>query len=133
VAAFALTGALAGQASASIASLSGNWVNVAPGGDIPSMQITPAGGTHVHLHVWGACSPTPCDWGQTNGTTYALQVGGNPMVGAAAVTAFYQQGFARRLVVLREQGMFLHYEIFSAFEDGSGRNSYISSGTLRKH
>lgn len=125
-------GAFSFGASASVASLSGNWTNVDPQGAITEIMVSSAGGTKVNVDVFGACEPSACNWGSVVGATYSPTVSGNPVTDAVAASAFYQQGFARRYVILRQQGQFLRYEIFSAFEDSSGRNSYISSGTMRR-
>ena len=125
-------GALSFGASASVASLSGNWTNVDAHGAIPEILVAPAGGSKVTVTVFGECEPTDCNWGAVPGSTYAPNVGGNPVTDAVAATAYYQQGFAKRYVILRQRGQFLTYEIFSAFEDNSGRSSYILSGTMRR-
>lgn len=126
--------ATAVPASASIASLSGNWTNDDPNTrGVTEIVVSPAGGTKVHVRVFGECEPKDCDWGDQTGATYAPTVSGNPVSDAVAATVFYQQGFARRLVVLREAGPDkLRFEVFSAFEDGSGRNSYIMGGIMRR-
>lgn len=128
-------GALAvAQASASVASLSGAWVNTNPAArDITEVLVGSAGGTKVNVRVFGACEPTACDWGSVRGSTFSPSVAGNPVLDAVAATAHYQQGFAKRLVILRQAGPnLLRYEIFSDFEDGSGRNSYLMGGMLRR-
>jgi hypothetical protein len=122
-------GALAvAQASASVASLSGAWVNTNPAArDITEVLVGPAGGTKVNVRVFGACEPTACDWGSVRGSTFSPSVAGNPLADAVAATAHY------RLVILRQAGPnLLRYEIFSDFDDGSGRNSYIMGGMLRR-
>jgi hypothetical protein len=121
-------------ASASVASLSGNWTNDDPNTrGITEILVSPAGGTKVHVRVFGECEPKDCDWGEANGATYSPGVSGNAVNDAVAVTTGYQQGFARRLVILREAGPdHLRFEVFSAFEDGSGRNSYIMSGSMHR-
>jgi len=125
-------GALSFGASASVASLSGNWASVVPNGPIPEILVAPAGGTKVTVDVFGQCEPTNCDWGKAPGSTYSPTVSGNPVNDAVAATAYYQQGFAKRFVVLRQSGPDLVYEIYSAFEDNSGRNSYILSGRMHR-
>ncbi|MEW6599167.1 MAG: hypothetical protein AB1429_16920 [Pseudomonadota bacterium] len=120
-----------GQASAS---LLGNWVNANPNPrDIAEVIVAPAAGAKVDVRVFGECTPTACDWGVAVGPTFASSVGGNPVAGAVAATAHYQQGFARRQVVLQQiNPNLLHYDVFTEFEDGSGRSNYVMSGTLRR-
>jgi hypothetical protein len=125
-------GAFSMPASASVASLSGNWASVDPNGPIPEILVTPAGGTKVTVEVFGQCEPSNCDWGKAAGSTYSPTVSGNPVNDAVAATAYYQQGFAKRFVILRQSGPNLTYEIFSAFEDNSGRNSYILMGRMHR-
>ena len=125
-------GAFSAAASASVASLSGSWASVNPNGPIPEILVTPAGGTKVTIEVFGQCEPSNCDWGKVDGSTYSPTVSGNPINDAVAATGYYQQGFAKRYVILRQSGPDLTYEIFSAFEDGSGRNSYILMGRMHR-
>jgi hypothetical protein len=124
-------GAFSFGASASVAGLSGNWSNTDAHGAIPEIVVAPTSGSRVNVTVFGQCEPTNCNWGTVSGATYAPNVGGDPVNDATAATAYYQQGFAKRYVILRQRGQYLTYEIFSSFEDNSGRSSYILSGTMR--
>lgn len=55
------------SAALTLASLVGTWVNVnAATQDIVKIVLTNNGGS-LGVHAFGACSPTPCDWGQVPG------------------------------------------------------------------
>jgi hypothetical protein len=41
-----------------------------------------------HVHIWGKCHPTDCDWGEV----------GAVRLGSGFIFAYYDQGFARRYV-----------------------------------
>jgi hypothetical protein len=44
-----------------------------------------------HIHLWGKCSPTNCDWGETGATRLSSQ----------HIYGKYDQGFAKRYVYAR--------------------------------
>jgi hypothetical protein len=66
--------------------LQGSWVNENAGtrGN-PRVEIS-VDGTAVSIHAWGACVPTLCDWGPTNGDT-------NNWNSEQEVIAVWDQGF----------------------------------------
>ena len=82
-------------AALALGSLVGTWVNVnSATRDIVKVVLTNANGT-LNVHAYGACSPTPCDWGQVKGMAYAASVsGGN----AVAFTANYAFGFKNTIL-----------------------------------
>ncbi len=79
----------------------GTWINTDPNTrSIPRIQLRfvcqdqilngqpyPPG-PPWYVHVWGACSPTNCDWGEV----------GAQRLGTGHIFATYNQGFARRYV-----------------------------------
>ena len=79
----------------------GTWINTDPNTrSIPRIQLRfvcqdqilngqpyPPG-PPWYVHVWGACSPTNCDWGEV----------GAQRLGSGFIYATYDQGFARRYV-----------------------------------
>jgi len=108
----------------------GNWVNTDPGTrDITRVVVTPAGPNMVRVQVFGACQPTACDWGTVMGHGYADTVASNNV---RIVTASFNAGFKRALVVLRLGPGGLRYTTLNDFTDGSGRTDYESSGFLKQ-
>ena len=127
-AAFAIAG-LAPAAFADIGDFVGSWNNADPNtAGITHVVINPAGGNQVTVHVFGRCHPSDCDWGTVTGHSYADNVG-SPEV--RSVVASFNSGFSTDQVVLRKgPGHTLRMDLFVAFNDGSGRNDYTTTGHL---
>ncbi len=123
--------ALAMPASADISDLVGNWVNADPDTTgITRVVVTPAGGNHVNVQVFGQCHPTDCDWGTVPGHSYFDSVGSDHV---HSVMARYDTGFAKTVVILRDiVGDRLAFEVLTDFTDGSGRRDYDMNGRLRR-
>jgi len=105
----------------------GTWVN----GDhqtrgLVRLMIT-AAGNEVMIHGFGACSPTPCDWGAVNGLIYADNVTATP---AVAFTAVYNFSFKQTTVIGHLFHGALLVETFDHFTDKSGRADYYSMNVL---
>jgi hypothetical protein len=86
-----------------------------------------AAGNEINLHAFGACSPTPCDWGQVNGLVYADNVTATP---AVAFTAVYTFAFKQTTLVGHLRNGALMVESFDHFTDKSGRADYYSTYVL---
>ncbi|HVS14344.1 MAG TPA: hypothetical protein VMV46_10485 [Thermoanaerobaculia bacterium] len=82
-------------------------------------------GSDLTVHVFGACQPTPCDWGAVEGIAYAENVSADQ---AIAFTAPYRFSFKDVIVTgLLDQGTLI-VETYNRFKDGSGRSNYYSRG-----
>jgi hypothetical protein len=134
VAAFAIvaTASLSGSAAALSPSggLEGTWVNVNPAtrGTI-KVVITAGSGGKVNVHLFGACSPTPCD----NGTTSSLDYSTSQSSSKAAAFAFSKRdSFATEMVTgIIKRGRLVVTD-FTHFTDGSGRYDYEETDTLAR-
>ncbi len=82
-----------------------------------------ANGNEITVHGFGACSPTPCDWGVVPGLVYAANVTSTP---AVAFTATYTFTFKQTVIVGRLWNGALVVETFDHFTDKSGRADYYS-------
>jgi hypothetical protein len=126
-----LCGALgiASAASADVSDLLGNWVNSdSATTGVTRMVVSPAGPNRVRIRVFGQCHPSDCDWGEVVAHSYFDSAGSDHV---KSVMAVFDQGFARRTIVLRERmGDRLGFEILTDFTDGSGRRDYDMSGRL---
>jgi hypothetical protein len=112
-----------------LGSLVGTWKNVnAATRDIVEVVLTNMSGS-LGVHAYGACVPTPCDWGQVPGQAYAASVAGGA---AVAFTANYGFGFKNTILAGHLDGRHLIVDDFNVFEDGSGRSAYFSQGTFKK-
>lgn len=88
-----------------------------------------ANGNEITVHAFGACSPTPCDWGQVNGLVFADNVCSTP---AVAFTASYAFGFKVTTIVGHLFNGALFVETFDHFTDNSGRADYYSLNIMSK-
>ena len=112
-----------------LGSLVGTWVNVnAATRDIVKIVLANSGGS-LNVHAFGACSPTPCDWGQVRGQAYAASVAGGA---AVAFTANYAFGFKSTILSGHLSGANLIVDDFNIFNDSSGRSPYFTEGTFRR-
>lgn len=120
---------LATSAFADIGDFIGAWNNADPNtGGITHVVISPAGANRVRVHVFGSCHPSDCDWGTVLGHSYADSAGSSEV---RSVVATFNSGFSTDQVVLRKgQGHTLRMDLFVAFNDGSGRNDYMTAGRL---
>jgi hypothetical protein len=109
------------------APLLGTWVNCDhQTRGLVRMMIT-AAGNEILIHAFGACSPTPCDWGQVNGLIYADNVAATH---AVAFTAVYTFAFKQTTVAGHLMNGALVVETFDHFTDKSGRADYYSLNIL---
>lgn len=111
-------------------SLIGTWVNVDPATrSITKIVIGWGGGGHLVVHTYGACTPTPCDWGSVAGIAYGANVANKV---ADAFTAVYSVAFKDTILAGLMQGNLLSVTSFSHFKDASGRSDYHSRDVFRK-
>ncbi len=116
-------------AAVSLTPFVGTWTNVDHATrDIVKVQIS-ASGSSLKVELFGACSPTPCDWGTVSAIAYAANVSSSV---AVAFTANYSFSFSKVVVVGHLSGKDLILETFTEFTDGSGRSNYYSSDTMAK-
>ncbi|HEU4730972.1 MAG TPA: hypothetical protein VFT22_23925 [Kofleriaceae bacterium] len=103
--------------------LLGNWVNVNPGTrGIVRIALQLSGAT-FQVHPFGACVPTPCDWGTQPGIAYAANVSSTVPV---AFSAMFPAGFKDTIVVGHLENNLLVVETFNHFKDGSARSDYYA-------
>jgi serine/threonine protein kinase len=98
-----------------ITDFAGIWYNVDPNTRSWVRVEIGAQGNTLTAHIFGACTPTPCDAGSTS-TTYA----GSP-VSMALTESFDVMNFTLTL-----NGNILHITTFTHFTDNSGRSDYTS-------
>jgi len=117
-------GAVAAAAAVvSPAPLVGTWTNCDKHTrNLVRIVIRSVGGK-LHVHAFGACTPTPCDWGEVVGLDYASSVAGGP---AVAFSALYPAGFKDTILTGHLDGASLIVEDFNTFKDGSGRSNYFT-------
>jgi hypothetical protein len=122
--------AAAGQASAGVVDFYGNWENAGrDASGIAHVQISPSGGNHVDVRVYGDCHPIECNWGLAKAQSYTAA----PQSGeAVSISANFNSGFARKQIVIRngKPGELL-FEVLTVFVDGSGRHDFDMTGRLK--
>lgn len=107
--------------------LLGTWINCDHATRGMVRLVIAANGKEITVHGFGACSPTPCDWGVVNGMVYAANVTAMP---AVAFTALYNFGFKQTTIVGHLMNGALIVETFDHFTDASGRSDYYSLDIL---
>jgi hypothetical protein len=109
--------------------LIGTWVNCDHETRGLVRVMIAAKGKEITIHAFGACQPTPCDWGIVNGMIYANNVTAVP---AVAFTAAYSFGFKQTVLVGHLMYGALVVQTFDHFTDESGRADYYSLDILSK-
>ena len=124
-----------GPASANLAELLGNWHNAnASTRDIVRLEIMHAGG-NIEVHAWGACSPTPCDWGMVRAVPYAPNVSAPLPADAEFLQAEFKTNFSVVTLVIGpspQPGGELRTVALTRFTDNSGRSAYASIDMFKK-
>jgi hypothetical protein len=98
--------------------MNGDWLNV----DANTRGIVEIliGGNRVH--PYGACHPTPCDWGAIKARSFASSVDSSDVV---RLTAKKKTNFsAIEMTLSLEADGRLRAEVFTHFTDNSGRADY---------
>ena len=131
LAALALLASVAGQAHAGVTDFHGNWENAGrDASGITHVQISPAGGNHVNVRVYGDCHPIECNWGSVKAQSYTT----SPHSGeVTSISASFNSGFARKQIIIREgkPGELL-FEVLTVFIDGSGHSDFDMTGRLKR-
>jgi hypothetical protein len=91
--------------------------------------VIAASGSAITVQAFGACTPTPCDWGSVPGFAYAANVSSSA---AVAFSASYEFSFKETIVTGVLDNGSLIVETFNHFTDGSGRSDYYTKGYFCK-
>ena len=111
------------------AALVGTW-NACDGATRNLIRIViAASGSGITVQAFGACTPTPCDWGKVPALAYAADVSSSA---AVAFSADYKFPFKDSIVTGVLESGSLRVETFNHFTDGSGRSDYYSRGYFCK-
>jgi hypothetical protein len=115
------------SAIVSPAPLVGTWINKTSNNVVKAV-ITDHGGK-LEVNLYGACVPTPCNWGAVAAMPYAATVSGGA---AVALSANYSFSFSTVIVIGHLAGKDLILETLTHFTDGSGRADFYFSETMEK-
>jgi hypothetical protein len=111
----------------------GDWTNVdANTRSVPKLSVTLTG-KDVSVHAWGACHPTPCDWGEVKADAFAENVSSNALSDATVLQGVFKTSFAETNFSVRLDGQDkLRFETATHFTDNSGRSNYSSTDTFKR-
>jgi hypothetical protein len=110
----------------------GTWKNLNPATrSIAKVEIKRSG-SMLQIRPYGACTPTPCDWGAQPGIAYAPKVSSNLLTAANAATAVFKTGFSVTTLTLVAHGRRLSVASFTHFTDGSRRTDHDNFETFGK-
>jgi hypothetical protein len=115
------------------AALAGTWVNTNHATRNVADIVVATSPRGIAVDGFGACSPTPCEFGRIAGTVFG------PNVSAATGTSFAAQwnfGFKRTVLLATYSAPRrvprLTVQEFNTFTDGSGRANYTATETFTK-
>ena len=108
----------------------GTWVNVDPdAGGMIQFDIA-QDGSGLEFHGYGACSPTPCDWGSEPLILFSSSVSDTDDTRGYV---YYDFGFVRtRIFLTMINSNLILANSFDEFTDGSGRHNYYSDNYFVK-
>lgn len=103
--------------------LVGTWLNTdKKTRGIAKLALTQDDGV-LKVRAFGACDPSPCDWGDVPGLAFSSGVGSPE---GMAFTALYDFGFMETFLAVYLKGGILVLDSFNTFKDESGRSDYFS-------
>ncbi|MEI9885557.1 MAG: hypothetical protein WDN08_03505 [Rhizomicrobium sp.] len=120
---------LAAPAAAADAGFAGTWVNAAAAeGGVARVVVTEDASRHLALHVLGKCQSQECDWGTQPGHGFSDDPASDAL---SSLSAEFDTGVAhRRITLQRDADAQMHFEVLTAFTDGSGRRDFAARGVL---
>jgi hypothetical protein len=120
--------ALAGaKGTLSLKNLTGKWSNCDKNTRGLVRVVLGTKGSTLTVQAFGACTPTPCDWGVVEGIAYGDSVSATE---AMAFSARYDFSFKEAIVTGYLDNGTLIVETYNKFTDGSGRSNYYSRSYL---
>jgi hypothetical protein len=124
---------LSPQGTFGLADYLGDWRNSDPNTrGITRVSLNNEGST-LQLQAWGKCHPTDCDWGKTDATAFARNVGSRPGTDILSVEALFKTGFSETKVVMElQEKSTMKVDTSDHFTDNSGRSDYRSTETLAR-
>lgn len=120
---------LAAPAQTAPSDMDGTW-NAAAGSTAIAKAVIAHSGKHYTLHLFGVCTPTPCDIGTQPLTIFAPTV--NFPIGKVG-TATFNKGFVTLTVVVTlndATSPLLNLQVFNKFAPGDTRSNYVTTQTM---
>jgi hypothetical protein len=127
--------ALATPSSAQIANFVGHWENTnMHTKGIVTVEIHDTGSNNVSVHAWGACTPTPCDWGDAEAYAYAPDVSSSIEQSANSITAVVTNSFSVTILLIRPKDTNnVTITAYTRFTDGTGRSDFREEGVFHRN
>jgi hypothetical protein len=111
--------------------LSGTWANTNPATRNVVDIVIAGNKSGIEVDGFGACSPSPCQWGNVPGTVFGANVSAAT---GSSFEADWNFGFARTVLLgtltARNRLSTLTVQEFTTFTDGSGRADYAVTETF---
>jgi hypothetical protein len=104
----------------------GNWVNV----DAKTRNLARITIEGMSVHPFGACSPTPCDWGVLPAKSSTTQAG--TVRRAALVAVHTTKAEQNTLTIVVDPDGRLSVNVLTHFTDNSGRKDYNVVNTMTR-
>ncbi|MEW6209839.1 MAG: hypothetical protein AB1631_15855 [Acidobacteriota bacterium] len=102
--------------------LVGAWINTDKATGGIAKLILSKKGDSFFVQAFGACAPSPRDWGKVEGEVYSLGAG---LREGAAFKARYDFGFMETFLAAYLNKRILVVDSYNTFKDGSGRSKYF--------
>jgi hypothetical protein len=121
-------------ASAGIDDLMGDWRNADPA-TRGIVRIAISGGAEaIDVHIWGACHPSPCDWGSVKASAFAANVNAALPEDTVYLQADFLTSFSMTRVIVGPvaPGGPLQTLSLTHFTDGSNRSDYATASSFIK-
>jgi hypothetical protein len=111
--------------------LSGTWANTNPATRSVVDIVIQGNRKGMEVDGFGACSPSPCQWGNVPGTVFGANVSSTT---GSSFEANWNFGFAHTVLLgtltERNRLRMLTVQEFTTFTDGSGRANYAGTETF---
>ena len=114
---------LAGTTTGIPPRLAGEWLNTNSAARGITRIVLAVEGGELVMRAFGACEPSPCDWGEVATCFFAKE---RCYYESMAFTALYDFGFMESQLLAHVKLGVLVVAKFDRFKDGSGRSNYFS-------
>lgn len=108
----------------------GVWVNDDPSTSAIVRLEVRLSGADYFVRAFGACTPTPCDWGEVPVSLYYETAGGGALKGAAAKWVFSFKEVFMTFSYIGGPPEKMQIDHWNKFTDASGRKNYKMTETF---
>ncbi|CAA6815522.1 MAG: Unknown protein [uncultured Sulfurovum sp.] len=113
-----------------LSQFTGNWKNTnSKSRGITKVKISKSN-QQLKMQVFGSCSPRDCDWGSQKVYPYGRSTSSNLQRNILALSATFNTGFSKKILVVKRKGNKLVVQSFTRFTDKSRRSNYMTTETF---